>query len=137
MKIMIDTNVILDFMLDRKPFSDHAEVVLEQCARGVHTGCILASTMTDIFYIAGKSMKELHELYLTMDDLMEQFLMVGVSRRDLMTALDRREQDFEDCLLAVCAESAGCDAIVTRNVKDFGDFEIPAMTPEEFHEATK
>lgn len=129
MKIMIDTNVILDCMLDRKPFSDEAAAVLEQCARGVHTGCILASAVTDIFYIAGKAMNDLHEIYLLMDDFLEQFLLIGVSRRDLMTALDRRELDFEDCLLSICAESAGCDAIVTRNVKDFGNSSVPAVTP--------
>lgn len=132
MKVMIDTNVILDCMLDRKPFSDDAEMVLEQCARGIHTGCVLASTITDIFYIAGKAMKDLHELYLLMDDFMEQFLLIGVSRRDLMTALDKRELDFEDCLLSVCAEHAGCDVIITRNTKDFTNAAIPAMTPREF-----
>lgn len=132
MKVMIDTNVILDCMLDRKPFSDAAETALEECTRGSHTGCILASTITDIFYIAGKAMNDLHEIYLLIDDLLEQFLLVGVSRKDLMTAMDRRELDFEDCLLSVCAENAGCDAIVTRNVKDFCDSNVRAITPEEF-----
>lgn len=131
MKVMIDTNVILDCMLDRKPFSDDAERVLEQCARGEHMGCILASAITDIFYIAGKALNDLHEIYLLMDDFLEQFLLVGVSRQDIMTALDKRELDFEDCLLAVCAESAGCDAIVTRNTGDFVHSAIPVMTPKE------
>lgn len=52
MKIMIDTNVVLDCMLDRKPFSDDAEMVLELCARGWHKGCILVTTITDIFVLA-------------------------------------------------------------------------------------
>ncbi len=132
MKAMIDTNVILDCMLDRKPFSDDAEAVLEECTRGIHTGCIFASTITDIFYIARKAMNDLHEIYLLMDDLLEQILLVGVSRKDLMTAMDKRELDFEDCLLSVCAESTGCDVIITRNVKGFSNSNVPAITPEDF-----
>lgn len=132
MKIMIDTNVILDCLLDRKPFSDYAEEVLELCMRGKHEGCILASAITDIFYIAGRSMNDLHQLYLLMDDLMEELLLVGVRRKDLMEALSRRASDFEDCLMSVCAEAAGCDIIVTGNIKDFKESPVAAITPEEF-----
>jgi len=134
MKIMIDTNVILDCMLDRKPFSYDAEAVLEQCARGEHEGCILASTITDIFYIAGKSISELHHIYLLMNDLLEDMLLIGVNNGDVMDALDRKEQDFEDCLLSICAEKAGCDYIITRNIKDFNNSMVPAITPQEFNE---
>lgn len=132
MKIMIDTNVVLDCMLDRKPFSEDAEMVLEQCVRGKHNGCILSSTVTDIFYIARKTMRNLHNIYLLMDDLMEDMLLIGVQNGDIMDALDRRESDFEDCLMSVCAERAGCDYIVTRNTKDFKNSKVPAITPREF-----
>lgn len=132
MKIMIDTNVILDYFLDRRPFADYAENILEQCARGMNTGCVLASAITDIFYIARKAVTDIHQLYLLMDDLLEDLLLVGVRRKDLMEAIDKRENDFEDCLLSVCAESAGCDLIITRNIKDFKNSKVKAITPEEF-----
>ena len=132
MRIMIDTNVILDCLLDRQPFADDAQEILEQCARGKHEGCILASTVTDIFYIAEKYMGDLHELYLLMDELLEDLLLIALSRKDLMDALDRRELDFEDCVLSVCAESAGCDAIVTRNLKDFKNSKVKALLPKTF-----
>ncbi len=132
MRIMIDTNVILDCLLDRQPFADDAQEILEQCARGKHEGCILASTVTDIFYIAEKYMDDIHELYLLMDDLLEELLLIALSRRDLMLAVDRRELDFEDCVLSVCAESAGCDAIVTRNLKDFKNSKVKALLPKTF-----
>lgn len=129
---MIDTNVILDCLLDRQPFADDAQEILEQCARGKHEGCILASTVTDIFYIAEKYMDDIHELYLLMDDLLEELLLIALSRRDLMLAVDRRELDFEDCVLSVCAESAGCDVIVTRNLKDFKNSNVIAVLPKTF-----
>ena len=132
MRIMIDTNVILDCLLDRQPFADDAQEILEQCARGKHEGCILASTVTDIFYIAEKYMDDIHELYLLMDDLLEELLLIALSRRDLMLAVDRRELDFEDCVLSVCAESAGCDVIVTRNLKDFKNSNVIAVLPKTF-----
>jgi len=132
MKIMIDTNVILDYILDRQPFSHNAEKVLESCVRGEHTGCILASTITDIFYIAEKYMKDVHVLYMLMEDLLENILLVALSRRDLMDTLEKREKDFEDCILAVCAANAGCDLIVTRNPKDFKNAVVTTVTPEQF-----
>lgn len=132
MKIMIDTNVLLDCMLDRKPFSEDAQVLLEQCARGEYEGCILSSTITDVFYIARKSMKDLHQIYLLMDDFMEDMLLIGVQNGDVMDALGRREPDFEDCLLSICAEKAKCDFIITRNVKDFKNSNVSAITPREF-----
>ena len=132
MRIMIDTNVILDCLLDRQPFADDAQEILEQCARGKHEGCILASTVTDIFYIAEKYMDDIHELYLLMDELLEELLLIALSRRDLMLAVDRRELDFEDCVLSVCAESAGCDVIVTRNLKDFKNSNVMAVLPKTF-----
>ena len=132
MRLMIDTNVLLDCLLDREPFADDSEQILELCARGKHEGCILASTVTDIFYIAEKYMDDLHELYLLMDELLEDLLLIGVERRDLMTALDLRELDFEDCLLWTCAESFNCDAIVTRNIKDLNNSTVPAILPKTF-----
>lgn len=132
MKIMIDTNVILDCLLDRKPFADDSQNILEQCMRGIHEGCVLASTITDIFYIAEKYMDDLHELYLLIEEMMEELLLIGLPRRDLMIALDKKELDFEDCLLSVCAENSGCDVIVTRNTKDFSNSKIPAVTPKTF-----
>lgn len=132
MKIMIDTNVLLDCLLDRHPFSDDAQEILEQCARGKYQGCILASTITDIFYIAEKYMDDLHELYLLIGELLEDLLLVALSRKDLMSALDKRELDFEDCVLSLCAESAGCDLIVTRNVEGYKTSGVPAVSPKTF-----
>jgi len=132
MKIMIDTNVILDYILDRQPFSHNAGKVLESCVRGEHTGCILVSAITDIFYIAEKYMDDLHILYLLIEDLLENILLVDLSRKDFMEALEKREKDFEDCILAVCAANAGCDLIVTRNPKDFKNAVVTTVTPEQF-----
>lgn len=132
MDIMIDTNVIIDYLLDRRPFSDEAEEILGCCMRREIRGYILASCVTDIFYIAGKRVDDIHILYLLMDDLFEYLKILDVSKGNIMAALDQKELDFEDCLLSVCAQRAGCDRIVTRNTKDFQRSPVKAVEPEAF-----
>lgn len=132
MDIMIDTNVIIDYLLDRRPFSDEAEEILACCMRREIRGYVLASCVTDIFYIAGKRVDDIHILYLLMDDLFEYLKVLDVSRGNIMAALGQKEQDFEDCLLSVCAQRAGCDRIVTRNTKDFQRSFVKAVEPKEF-----
>ena len=57
--------------------------------------------------------------------------VLTVTNGDVLTAFLRKAADFEDCLLAVCAKSNRCDAIVTRNKKDFQSFDMTVITPEE------
>ena len=63
--------------------------------------------------------------------MLEIVKVCSVTNNDVLTAFQRKAKDFEDCLLAVCAESARCDYIVTRNKKDFEGFGIPLLTPAE------
>jgi len=128
---MFDTNVLLDMLLRREPFYRAAKTIITDCAKGNHRGVILASNITDIFYIAQREGAKLHPLYLAMEELFELLLICEVKPADIMRAMDRKELDFEDCLLAVCAKRTGCDAIVTRNAQDFENAGIKVISPEE------
>ena len=134
MNILIDTNIILDVLLSREPFVKQAREILMSCMRGEHKGFITTNCITDIFYIAGRHMDDLHILYLLLDDLFEIIHLCGVNNGDIMAAMDQRNLDFEDCLASICARRAGCDAIVTRNVQDFQGSQVRAITPEDFIE---
>lgn len=132
MDIMIDTNVMLDVLLKREPFVKQAKDILLSCMKGEHKGYITTASVTDLFYIAGRQMEDLHILYLLLDDLFETIRLCSVNNGDVMAAMDQRGLDFEDCLVAVCARRAGCEAIITRNIKDFQNAPVRAITPEDF-----
>ena len=57
--------------------------------------------------------------------------MWSVTNNDVLTAYQGKAEDFEECLVATCAKSICCDCIVTRNKKDFEEFDIPLLTPSE------
>ena len=63
--------------------------------------------------------------------MLEIVKVCSVTNNDVLTAYQRKAKDFEDCLVATCAKSICCDCIVTRNKKDFEEFDIPLLTPSE------
>lgn len=91
---------------------------------------ISANMLTDIYYLLKKDYGSKGAQDLIENNL--SFLqLVGVSPEDAQRALTRRWSDFEDCLVACCAEKVKADYIVTRNVKDFRASSVEAITPQE------
>ena len=130
MDLMLDTNIILDHIGRREPFYELSRKV---CLLGVvqeANAYISVNMLTDIYYLLRKdygsdAAQEMIEKNLS-------FLqVVGVSPEDAKRALSLRWSDFEDCLVAQCAEKIKADYIVTRNVKDFKAASVEAITPEE------
>ena len=131
MRMMIDTNVILDVLLQREPFYTESKKVLRLCEQKKILGFVSASTITDIFYITRKATGSVDETYRVISSILKFVNVLSVSNDDVNRALQIKARDFEDCLLAVCAKSNKCDAIVTRNAKDFEPFDIPLLLPEQ------
>lgn len=131
MNCMIDTNVILDVLLKREPFYEDSRGVLLLCEEKKINGFIPASSATDIFYLVRKTLKSTERAYEALGHLLNIVRILTVTNADVNQAFLRRAPDFEDCLLATCAASNGCDCIVTRNEKDFRDFDIALYSPEE------
>lgn len=131
MKYMIDTNIILDVFLDQEPFSTSSRQILSLCeSRKIH-GFISASSATDIFYIVRKRLGNTDKAYEALGHVLNIVKVLTVTNDDVNTAFLKKAKDFEDCLLAVCAKSNKCVAIVTRNKEDFLDFGIDLYSPEE------
>lgn len=134
MRIMCDTNIILDVLLDRPPFAENSCGVLALCEARKLEGFVSASVVTDIFYLVRKQTHSTELAYRAVGKLLEIVKVCGVTGDDVFAAFQKKARDFEDCLVAVCARSVKCDYIVTRNKADFAGFGVPAVTPEELLE---
>lgn len=131
MKIMCDTNIIIDVLLEREPFTEDSCKVLSLCEEHKIDGFISASSITDIYYLVRKYTHSTDLAYKAVGKLLEIVKVCSVANSDVLTAFQQKAKDFEDCLMATCAKSIRCDYIITRNKKDFQEFDIPLLTPSE------
>ena len=132
MKIMCDTNIVLDVLLDREPFADTSAEILSLCEQRKLEGYISASCITDIFYLVKKYLHSNEQAYDAVGKILELLKITSVTNNDVLLAYQARAKDFEDCLVATCAKNNGCECIITRNKKDFEGFEIQVSEPSEF-----
>jgi len=124
LKFLIDTNVVLDLMLDRAPFADDAALLFEQAERGNISAVICGTTITTIHYIAAKTIGA-RKAKQAIGRLLSLCEIASVGRAVLEDALSAEFPDFGDAVLAAAARGAGVDAIVSRNAKDFRKAGIP------------
>lgn len=137
MKILIDTNVLIDYVVSRKPFDSAAREVIYLCRSNEINGCIAAHTVLNMFYILRKSLS-VEDRKLFFEDMCSLFSAIGVDKPKIMAALRNNDfSDFEDCVQSECAAEFSADYIVTRNVKDFAASVVPAITPDDFLAAVK
>ena len=131
-KILIDTNVLLDYPLEREPFFDDAKKVILSCTEGNIKGCIAAHSISNMFFILRKdyTAKERREILLNLCTI---FNIEGIDKAKLLSGLANEDfSDFEDCLQMECAKSYGAEYIVTRNIADYSTSEIKAILPSEY-----
>ena len=131
-KILIDTNVLLDYLLEREPFFDDAKKVILSCTEGNIKGCIAAHSISNMFFILRKdyTAKERREILLNLCTI---FNIEGIDKAKLLSGLANEDfADFEDCLQMECAKFYGAEYIVTRNVADYSTSEIKAILPSEY-----
>ena len=131
MRVLVDTNIVLDLLLDRAPFSKAATLIFIQIEQSRVEASLCATTITTIEYILGQSMSA-GKARSTLHRLFEIFDITTVNRSVIHEALQSKMSNFEDAVLAHSANLAGMDAIVTRNIKDFKHSPVKAFDPEEF-----
>ena len=132
MKILLDTNIIIDNWTKREPFYSDSQKVMTACTVDDVQACISALSVPNIFYILRKIISETDRRGL-LKALCGMFDVIGIDRDKLIAALDDATfTDFEDCLQAECAADYGADYIITRNTKDFENSKVKAITPTEF-----
>ena len=129
MKLMIDTNIVVDILSKRDGYMDSLNV-LKYCETKKAYGFISAITVTDVMYILRKHI-EPSGVRGTLLALMSIIDVADVTKADIKGAFSCGIRDFEDAVQAMCANRTGADYIVTRNVKDFNDSPVRALSPDE------
>lgn len=130
--ILLDTDVLLDFFFDRKPFSDHSAKILSLCESNEIKGFITPVIISNVYYLLRQ--RSTHEKVIdTLSQLLSFTEILIIDRTSIIQALNSSFKDFEDALQNFSAESSGkITVIVTRNLKDFKNSALSVMTPENY-----
>jgi predicted nucleic acid-binding protein len=136
MKVLVDTNVVMDVLLRRSPFFQDSFKIFQFIDQERIHGCLSASSITDIFYLLRKDRHNPGEVYQIMDELTALFSVVPVFETTISGALALRWKDFEDAVQYMVAKENGIAYIITRNKTDYEAFDIPCVSPIEFTENT-
>ena len=132
MRIFVDTNILIDLLADRKPFSKFAVEIFVAAENKKVKLFTSSHSIATSHYLLKKYLgeKELREMLL---DLLDYVTVVPIDIDVLKRSLKSKHKDFEDAIQIVAAQSIEkIDCIVTRNVKDFRGAEILVLTPDEF-----
>ena len=132
LNILIDANIVVDVMTTREPFFDMSARVLDAVEFKIVDGYISATSVTNIYYIARRTLKDRAATRELLKKILRVVKVAAVSETEIFTAINLPWADFEDAVQFTTAKSFRADYIITRNVKDFSASEIPAVTPEEF-----
>jgi predicted nucleic acid-binding protein len=126
MKVLLDTNVIMDALQERQPFDADAKEILRRAQDGVVTAMFTANAAADIFYLFSKA-RDIKSARSALEFLLNQYSVVDVTHSDCLNALKLSNDDFEDALASVCAAKAQADYIITRD-EGFLKAESPVST---------
>ena len=132
MKVLIDTNIIIDALTSRMPWNQNAEKIFFMAANHTAQMYITSNTATDIYYLLRKYLQSTEESKQTMSKLFSLFGILDVTGNDCINALSSSIPDYEDAVLEQSALRSDIDYIVTRNIKDYTFSSISALLPEDF-----
>lgn len=129
-KILIDTDVILDFFFDREPYSENAARILSLCESKEITGFVTPVIISNVYYLLRKTAK--HEKVIEKLKLLVSITEVLViDKASIVEALNSEFKDFEDALQNYSAElNKEIDLIITRKTKDYKNSSLVVMTPD-------
>jgi len=131
MKILIDTNIILDFLLARAPFFENAKKLMQLVDDNKTKAYITANSITDIVYIVRKTYT-IDEIRTAILALLDRIDVIGVDREDILLAFGLGFSDFEDALQSACSQKEQVECIVTRNKKDFEQSNVTTVDISDF-----
>lgn len=134
MKVLIDTNVILDFLIEREPYKSDAVRIIKICSEKKIEGYLAAHTISNLFFILRKhfDIPKRREILIS---LCRIFNIPSLDKEMIVSALKNDDfSDFEDCLQMESAKAVEADYIITRNPSDFKESEITVIEPQYFLE---
>lgn len=135
--VLIDTDVILDFFFDRKPFSEEASRLLSLCEKGEVKGFVTSIMLSNVYYLLRKTAS--HEKVIeNLKILMNIIDVTTTNKKTVIEALNSEFKDFEDALQNFSAKNEKeIKVIITRNIKDYKWSTLSIMTPESYLKSAK
>jgi predicted nucleic acid-binding protein len=130
--LFIDTDVIIDFLIDRKPHSREAAIIFTLIEQKKIKGYVSSLTFSNLYYVLRKV--ESHNKVITkLDSISRLVTILKVDQQTIKDAIASGFQDFEDSIQYNCALNyKRIDVLITRNTKDYKNSEIPVMTPADY-----
>ena len=130
-KVLIDLNIVLDF-LNKRNFHQEAARLINMCAENVLTGYICAHEVTTLSYFLFKEQKDKNKVVTTISTLFDIFQIIPIDETILKASLLSPITDYEDAVIEASAVKFNIDYILSRNISDFKLSRIPTYTPEQF-----
>lgn len=130
MRVLIDTNIIIDALQNRGDFARDSEFVVLQAYE--YDGYITATSVTDIYYIQHRYYHDKEKARKNLEEILKLYDIIDITGIDCHSALRNGMNDYEDAIMVESAKRNGIDCIVTRNTKDFKNSSIAVYTPIEF-----
>ena len=127
---LLDTNVVLDALLDRTPWNIQANAIWQAQLDKQFVAYVTATTLTDIFYIS-RRYGGLEKAWRLVHAVLNQLSVISVGPRELQLATRLAGSDFEDNLQIACAMLMQLDVIVTRNLSGFSVDNVQILTPQQ------
>ncbi|MBW4540301.1 MAG: PIN domain-containing protein [Myxacorys chilensis ATA2-1-KO14] len=128
MRVLLDTNITLDYLLEREPFLQNAETLFEKIDSEKVVGYVTVTTLTDIFYIARRQTQSIELARQAVLTTLTVMIVRSVNRTILESAFASGLADFEDAVQISCAVSQNLDAIVTRDTQGFSNSPILTLS---------
>lgn len=132
MKLFLDTNIVIDFIGNREPFSREAAALFQMALNGEVELLVSDLSIVNIVYILRRLKFQLDDIYSALNGIRPLVTITGIGSQAIDECLRTHWLDFEDCAQYSSAKNAKADRIITRNKKDFPDTGIPVLTPIEF-----
>lgn len=131
MKVLVDTHVVLDVLLNRTPFVASSAKIFSLTETSEITSYLCATTLTTVDYLLLQSLEK-RQSRKALSHLMGMFEVAPVNRTVLESALSSKIKDFEDAVIEQSAVLVGAQIIITRNTKDYKNSVVRALDPIEF-----
>ena len=128
MRVLIDTNIVLDFLLQRELFFQDADLLFQAIATGQLVGYVTATTLTDIFYISRKHTRSIEQARQVVSEILTAMAICPIDRDVLESAFNSGLADFEDAVQIFSAVAQELDAILTRDAKGFLSSPVPVLS---------
>lgn len=132
MTVMMDTCIILDYLLDRETFADDAEKLILMAAEGEIDCMVTVKSLMDIHYVVKHTLHNEKKTRESLRVLLDSLILADSASEDAIRALSSKMNDYEVALMSETAKAYHCEYIITRNTKDYRNSPVPAVTPAEF-----